>query len=372
MSVRVAIVGVGNCASAFVQGLEFYRNKPWNHGMMQAIIGGISVDDIVPVVAFDIDERKVNKPLKEAIFALPNCCYRMVPEVSFDARVLLAPLFDGVATHMLEYPDVSKTFVPVAGAPDTSIVNTYADLLTEHKVDILINYLPVGSELATHFWATVCIAAKVGMMNCIPVFIASDPVWESRFKAAGVPVLGDDIKSQFGASILSQMLEELAIDRGHIVKQHIQQNSGGNTDFLNMTNKQRLASKKVSKESVITSQYAVRGMPPPAFVHAGPSDYVEVLQDTKVAHINMELQGFGGAPVSVDIKLKVCDSPNSAGVVIDAIRYLRTAQKLGLSGAIHGPSAFLCKHPPTPLTFENAKRECENLSCTRESSIMRL
>lgn len=370
MPVRVAIVGVGNCASALVQGLEYYKNARIASGVMQPVIGGLTVADIEPVVAFDIDSRKVGKPLKEAIFEEPNCCYRMVQTVEFSAPVLLGPVLDGVAPHMRDHPDPKTTFLPlVHGQPD---VCAYANILTAHKVDILVNYLPVGSQKATEFWAEVCMASKVGLMNCIPVFIASDEKWATRFRIAGVPVLGDDIKSQFGASILSQMLEELAIDRGHIVKQHIQQNSGGNTDFLNMTSKERLASKKVSKESVIKSQYTLRGMPEPEFVHAGPSDYVEVYRDTKVAHINMELNGFGGAPVSLDVKLKVCDSPNSAGVVIDAIRYLRAAQVLGISGAIQGPSAFLCKHPPTPLTFEHAKRECESLSQMREGSVMKL
>jgi myo-inositol-1-phosphate synthase len=229
----------------------------------------------------------------------------------------------------------------------------FAEDLKSFKVDVLINYLPVGSETATRFWASVCLRARVPLVNCIPVFIASDPVWSQRFRDAHVALIGDDMKSQFGASVLSQALQELAEARGHRVKVHIQQNSGGNTDFLNMVNTSRLASKKVSKENVLRDHGIA-----PDFLHAGPSDYVRIYGDTKVAHFHLELEGFCGSPVKLDARLEVQDSPNSAGVVIDALRYVKLAQDTGRFGALEGPSAFTQKSPPVSMSLADATRAC--------------
>ena len=347
--IRVGLVGIGNCASALLQGLEYYGNAEHNNslrGLTEAFIGPYPITSVEVVLAFDVDKRKVNRPLEEAIYAGNNCCYTMVPRIYNSVKVLCAPILDGVSEHMKESfcPEES----PVAETPEAM-----AQILTEAKLDVLVNYLPVGSEQATKFWAETCVLAKVAMMNCIPVFIASDPVYADKFREAGVPLIGDDIKSQFGASIVSQVLEELAIDRGHTVVYHVQQNTGGNTDFKNMLNQSRLVSKKISKENVIRSQHALRGEHAP-FVHAGPSDYVEVYGDTKICQLDLELKGFGGAPVHLDLKLRVQDSPNSAGVVIDGIRYLKLAQDKGLAGPLD-VSSFLCKHPPTATRFGQAK-----------------
>jgi myo-inositol-1-phosphate synthase len=237
------------------------------------------------------------------------------------------------------------------------LISHYAGILTTSDINVLVNYLPVGSQKATEFWAEVCLKAKVAMVNCIPVFLASNPVWNQRFKQAKVAIIGDDMKSQFGASVLSQMFQELAESRGHKVKIHVQQNSGGNTDFFNMTNQSRLASKKISKENVLRSHGAE-----PDFLHAGPSDYIRVFKDTKVATFRLELEGFGGAPVILDARLQVQDSPNSAGVVIDAIRYVMVAQESGIYGALEGPSAFTQKSPPVQMPLADAIKECDALS----------
>lgn len=362
MPIRVALVGVGNCASALVQGVHKYREpEGLRDGLMSASIGGYRPGDISFAVAFDVDRRKVGRPLREAILAQPNCCWPVDTSVStsgdsrFAGVVHQAPRLDGVSDHML------SAFQPLE-RDEPADVARFAKLLGDFQVDVLINYLPVGSQLATEFWAEVCLSAKVAMVNCIPVFIASDPAWSKRFEDAGVPIIGDDMKSQFGASILSQMLQELAFSRGHRVLCHVQQNSGGNTDFLNMTNQHRLASKKTSKENVIKSQHIIRGIdvdgPAGTFVHAGPSDYIQYYGDTKIAHFHLELEGFGGAPVALDARLKVEDSPNSAGVVIDAVRYLQVAREMGISGALKGASAFTQKSPPVQMTMDAAMHEC--------------
>lgn len=274
--------------------------------------------------------------------------------------VTSAPVLDGVAPHMLEAP-AHASFRLTAAPPATrdAILRELADA----RVDVVVNYLPVGSQRATEFWAEVCLEGGIAFCNCIPVFIASDPAWEARFVAAGLPLIGDDMRSQFGASVLSQMLQELAFDRGHTVRAHIQQNVGGNTDFLNMTDRSRLASKKVSKENVIRAQNEIRGVPTEgSFLFAGPSDYISHYGDQKVATFRLELEGFGGAPVTLDARLAVQDSPNSAGVVIDAVRFLKVARELGLRGSLRGASAFTQKSPPEQLMFKDAKAECDALA----------
>lgn len=360
--IRVAIVGLGNCASALVQGKYFYQDKDADKipGIMFSDIGGYRPSDIEFVVGFDVDHRKVGKTIGEAIFALPNCTMVFQKDVPCDALVHMAPVLDGVAPHMLDEPE-DKSF-RVANYPDPDrdfILKT----LRDNQVDIIINYLPVGSQKATEFWAEICLEAKIPFLNCIPVFIASDPVWEQKFIDVGIPLVGDDMRSQFGASILSAMLQQLALERGHIVNCHIQTNSGGNTDFLSMMDKQRLQSKKKSKTNVITSQSELQNYEDkPDSIHAGPSEYIPYLKDNKVAHFRLEMEGFGGAPVTLDARLSVIDSPNSAGVVIDAIRFLKVAREMGIVGALRGPSAWTQKTPPMQMKTYDAKAECEALA----------
>lgn len=361
---RVAIVGVGNCASALIQGVHYYSNREDVSGLVRSSIGGYKVKDIDFVIGFDVDKRKIGLPLQKAIFEKPNCCLRMSTSVMTDTSgrfsgiVEEAPRFDGVSKHM-EATDINDTRGFLVDTQNEFVAQDLLDLyakfstLLRDKVDVLVNYLPVGSQEATEFWAHVCIFAKVPMVNCIPVFIASDPSWAKAFETNQVAVIGDDMKSQFGASILSQAFQELAMSRGHRVKCHIQQNSGGNTDFRNMLNQERLASKKISKENVL-NEHGEK----PEYVHAGPSDYIEYYGDTKVATFHLELEGFCGSPVVLDAKLTVQDSPNSAGVVIDAIRYVRAAQNMGIYGALKGPSAFTQKTPPEPMPLAEAIREC--------------
>ncbi|MGP1515644.1 MAG: inositol-3-phosphate synthase [Bacteroidales bacterium] len=365
--IKIAIAGIGNCASALIQGLEYYSHfdDPCTpEGMMANSIGGYTAKDIEVVAAFDIDARKVGKTLDEAIYAKPNCTIDIIEPDKFPKSKIIvqkAPVMDGVSQHMTDYDKYPKenTFVVDTEHEPVDVVK----VLEETNADILIDYLPVGSEQGVKFYAQCAIDAKVAFLNCIPVFIASDPEWEQKFIEAGLPLIGDDMKSQFGASILSQMLQELAFARGHKVKCHIQQNCGGNTDFLNMMNQNRLKSKKISKENVIRCQNDIRNIPTDdSFLHAGPSEYIPFYKDNKIATFHLELEGFGGSPVVFDARLSVIDSPNSAGVVIDAIRYLKVARELGITGSLHGASAFTQKTPPFPMTFEDAQYECRMLS----------
>lgn len=358
MTIRVAIVGVGNCASSLYQGIEYYSKKD-PQGLMKSSIGGYEIKDIEVVAAFDVDSRKVGRVFKEAMIALPNCTpmyadYESLPE---GPVVQMGVVLDGVAPHMVEVSE--EEGFRVSDSESVDVVKT----LCESGADILINYLPVGSQKATEFYAQCCLDAKIAFMNCIPVFIASNPEWEQKFVDAGLPIVGDDMKSQYGASIFSQMIQELAFARGHKVRCHIQRNIGGNTDFLNMIDQTRLKSKKISKENVIKSQNRIRNVPvDESFLHAGPSEYIRWYKDNKVANFRVEMEGFMGAPVILDAQLSVMDSPNSAGVVIDAIRYLKVAKELGLRGSLRGPSAFTQKSPPLQMTFEDAVSECDALS----------
>jgi myo-inositol-1-phosphate synthase len=266
----------------------------------------------------------------------------------------MSPVFDGVSDHMLEQPERFGFRISNEDACDV------VQVLRDTKADILLNYLPVGSQTATEFLAECCLEAKVSLLNCIPVFIASNPHWEQRFIDAGIPLVGDDMRSQVGASVLSQVLQELAFDRGAVVKYHQQLNVGGNSDFNNMMVQSRLASKKISKENVIRAQNDIRGIPvDDDALFAGPSTFIPHLKDNKVAYFKIELEGFGGAPIEIDAKLSVQDSENSAGVVIDAIRYLKVAREEGIVGALRGPSAWTQKTPPQQLMYADAKAECE-------------
>jgi len=357
--IKIAIVGVGNCFSSLYQGLEYYKNSDEDNipGVMWANIGGYRPSDIEVVAAYDVDVRKVGKPVGEAIFELPNCARVFQAKVPKGPVVQMGHVLDGVSTHMQEQP--KELGFRLSKAKPVDIVKS----LKESKADIIINYLPVGSQQATEFYAQAAIDAGVAFLNCIPVFIASNPKWEQKFIDAKLPIIGDDMRSQLGASVLSQVLQELAFDRGLDVDFHQQLNIGGNTDFNNMMVQSRLASKKKSKENVIRAQNDIRGIPVKEHsLFAGPSTYLPYLKDNKVAYFNLRLRGFGNAPIDIDVKLSVQDSENSAGVVIDAIRYLKVAKELGVVGALRGPSAWTQKTPPQQMMYADAKKECEALA----------
>ena len=364
--IRIGVVGVGNCFSSLYQGINYYHEHDEEiiPGVSYKRIGDYHPSDIHVVAAFDIDRRKVGRPVAEAIFAKPNCARVFQEKLPEGPIVQMGHVLDGVSEHMMTYPEDERFAISNEEPVDV------ARILKEREVQILLNYLPVGSQKATEFYAECAIAAGVGFCNCIPVFIASDPIWEKRFVDAGLCLIGDDMKSQFGASILSQILQELAFNRGMTVQFHQQINIGGNTDFLNMMNQDRLASKKISKENVIRAQNDLRGIPVPKnALFAGPSTYIPYLKDNKIAYYNIRMQGFGGAEVVLDAKLSVQDSENSAGVVIDAVRFLRVAQEMKLTGSLRGPSAMTQKTPPLNLTFEDAKRECDMLARRELSEI---
>jgi myo-inositol-1-phosphate synthase len=357
--IRIAVVGVGNCSSALLQGINYYRHRNQKDvpGVMYPDIGEYAADDIEVVAAFDVDKRKVGIPIREAIFSDPNNTTTFHTEIDDDTVVEMGIPLDGIAAHMADYhEDVN---FKVSNEPHADITR----ILKDREVDIVVNYLPVGSQKATEFYVNAAIQADVAFLNCIPVFIASNPVWEKRFVDAGLPIIGDDMKSQFGASILSQILQETLFNRGHSVEFHQQLNVGGNSDFANMMDQSRLASKKISKENVIRSQNDIRGIPVPKDgIYAGPSTFIPYLKDNKVAYIKVLAKGFGGAPVEIDCKLSVQDSPNSAGVVIDAIRFLKVAREMGIVGSLRGPSAWTQKTPPKQMTIEDAKLECDALA----------
>jgi len=356
--IRVAIAGVGNCASALVQGIEYYRDperisgEDCIPGLIHLDVGGYLPGDIEIVAAFDIDRRKVGLPLREAIFSPPNCTPRFAPSIPPEVPVVrMGPVLDGVARHMREYPE-ERTFLPSDDAPcDVGAV------LRESGAEVLVSYLPVGSEEAARFYAEACLSAGVSLVNCIPVFIASDPAWADRFRERKIPIIGDDIKSQLGATIVHRSLARLFSERGIRVRNTYQLNTGGNTDFLNMLNRERLRSKKISKTEAVTS---VLGHPiGDDAVHIGPSDYVPWQKDNKLCFLRIEGEGFGGLPIELELRLSVTDSPNSAGVGIDAIRFCRLGREMGLGGPLTAPSAYFMKHPAMQLTDDDARRELE-------------
>lgn len=361
--IKVAVVGVGNCFSALYQGLEYYKDHDEDAegssipGVMFSRIGGYHPADIQIVAAFDVDRRKVGRPVGEAIFAHPNCARVFCPDVPDGPIVQMAPVMDGVSEYMKTQPEKYGFRLSNEDISDID------QILRDSKAEILINYLPVGSQEATEFWANKCIEYGISFLNCIPVLDVNHPEWETKFINAGVPYIGSDMKSQFGASILSQMLQELAFSRGMQVDFHQQLNVGGNTDFNNMMVQNRLKHKKVSKENVIRAQNDIRGIPvDEEALFAGPSTFIPYLKDNKVAYFNLHLRGFGDAPITVDVKLSVQDSENSSGVVIDALRYLKVAREIGIVGCLRGPSAFTQKSPPKQLTYEESYYECEMLS----------
>jgi len=355
--IRIAIAGIGNCASSLLQGIEYCRRKGSRDaiGLMHWDIGGYSPCDIEVVAAFDIDERKVGKDVNRAIFERPNCTKIFCPKMPLSGvRVGMGSIQDGISEHMLEN-DPAYTFLPSDEKEPSR--ESVAKRLVDSKADMLLNYLPVGSENATRFYASCALDAGIGFINNIPVFIASDPDWSRKFAQKKLPIIGDDIKAQLGATITHRVLTDLFRKRGVKLERTYQLNTGGNTDFLNMLNRERLASKKVSKTEAVQ---AVAGIPlDPRNIHIGPSDYVPWQDDQKVCFIRMEGKLFGNVPMNLDVRLSVEDSPNSAGVVIDAIRCCRLALDRRIGGVLHGPSAFYCKHPPRQFTDDTALRMTE-------------
>ncbi len=352
--IRVAIAGVGNCASSLVQGVEYYQDRRGAavEGVMRQSIGGYVCGDVEFVAAFDIDRRKVGRPLEEAIFAKPNCTriFQAALPVS-NVIVQAGPVLDGVAEHMADYPD--DVAFRCADLQPTDI----ATALRASGAEVLLCYLPVGSEQAVKHYAQACLDAGVAMINCVPVFLASNPEWAQKFRDAGLPIIGDDIKSQVGATIVHRELARLFADRGVGLDRTYQLNTGGNTDFLNMLERSRLRSKKISKTESVQSQLDERL--DARDIHIGPSDYVPWQHDNKVCFIRMEGRGFGGAPIELELRLSVQDSPNSAGVVIDAIRCVKLALERGEAGPLVAPSAYYMKSPPRQFRDSVARDACD-------------
>ncbi|MCX7991411.1 MAG: inositol-3-phosphate synthase [Proteobacteria bacterium] len=356
--IRVGIVGVGNCASSLVQGVFYYSqlkddDSDASLGLMHRNLGGYFPSDIRFVSAFDIDARKVGKRLNEAIFSKPNCTKTIFKDIpALDVVVEMGEPLDGIAEHMKNYPE-DRRFV-LADKPPCDIVR----ILKETKTEILINYLPVGAERAVEYYANACLEAGTAFINCVPVFIASDKEWAKKFEERNIPVIGDDIKSQIGATIIHRVLAKLFSDRGVKIDNTYQMNVGGNTDFLNMLERSRLKSKKISKTEAVQSQ-----LDKPLeneHIHIGPSDYVPFLNDNKICFLRIEGRGFGNIKVDLELRLSVEDSPNSAGVVIDAIRCCKLALDRKVGGVLKSPSAYFMKHPPEQYYDDMARERVES------------
>jgi myo-inositol-1-phosphate synthase len=343
--VRVGIVGVGNCASSFVQGISFYGDSSANEpppGLMNLDLGGYHVGDIEIASAFDVHAGKVDRDVADAIFAPPNNTLTFAKPEPTGVQVRRGPTLDGIGKYLADTIEESPEKVcDVAG------------VLSETGTEVLVSYLPVGSQAATEFYAEAALEAGCAFVNCVPVFIASKPEWRRRFEDKGLPIVGDDIKSQVGATIVHRVLANLFRDRGVRLDRTYQLNFGGNTDFLNMLERERLESKKISKTQAVASQLDTPMAP--GDIHIGPSDFVPWLTDRKFAHIRLEGTTFGGVPLNVELKLEVWDSPNSAGVVIDAVRCAKLALDRGVGGALTGPSAYFMKSPPQQFTDHEAQ-----------------
>ena len=348
-TINVAIVGVGNCASSLVQGVHYYKNAKEDEfvpGLMHVNLGGYHISDINFVAAFDIDKNKVGKDLAQAIFTKPNNTIEFCDVPKTGIRVERGMTHDGLGKYLSQ-------IITKAPGPTANIV----DILKKTETDVVINYLPVGSEEATKWYVEQVLTAGCGFINCIPVFIAREPYWQNRFAEHRLPLIGDDIKSQVGATITHRLLTKLFRDRGVRLERTYQLNFGGNTDFYNMLERERLESKKISKTNAITSQldYVLD----PDNIHVGPSDYVPWLADRKFCYVKMEGRAFGDVPLNLELKMEVWDSPNSAGVVIDAIRCCKQALDRGLIGTVVGPSAYFMKSPPIQYSDEEARIKTE-------------
>ncbi len=355
--IRIAVAGVGNCFSSLWQGINYYKDKSPEEaiGLMHWDLGGYLPGDIDVVAAFDIDRRKVGRDVAEAIFAPPNCTTVFcedIPETG--VKVQMGRVLDGFSEHMRDYPEEYTFVLADEAEPEKDDV---VKVLKDSGAEILLNYLPVGSEEAVRFYAECALEAGVAFINNMPVFIASDPAWAGRFEAAGIPIIGDDIKSQVGATITHRVLANLFKRRGVKLERTYQLNTGGNTDFLNMLNRHRLKSKKLSKTEAVQSMLP---QPLPAEnIHIGPSDYVPWQKDNKVAFIRMEGKLFGDVPMNLELRLSVEDSPNSAGVAIDSIRCCKLALERGIGGPLLSPSAYFMKHPPQQMTDDQAWENTE-------------
>jgi len=350
--VRVAIIGVGNCASSLIQGVEYYKNareRNFVPGVMHVNLGGYHIRDIEFVAAFDIDKNKVGRDLAEAIFTTPNNTTRFAAVPRLNVKVHRGMTHDGLGRYLSEK-------IEKAPGPTSDIVG----ILKQTRADVVVNYLPVGSEMATKWYVEQVLDAGCALVNCIPVFIASQPYWQKRFEERNLPLIGDDIKSQVGATILHRTLVNLFLDRGMPIDRTYQLNTGGNTDFLNMLERERLDSKKKSKTVAVVSQVKNRGLDiDPANVHIGPSDYVAWQKDNKICFLRIESRHFGDVPMNLECRLSVEDSPNSAGIVIDAVRCAKMALIHGLKGVLRAPSAYFMKSPPEQFTDTESKSMTE-------------
>ena len=350
--IRIAIIGIGNCASSLIQGIYYYKDKKPDDaiGLMHWEIGGYKPSDMEIVAAFDIDARKVGMDVNEAIYASPNCTCIFCPDINpCGVKVEMGCLLDGVAPHMADYPE-EHTFV-VSEEPEKG-KEEIVKILRETQTEILLNYLPVGSEKAVRFYAECALEAGCAFINCMPVFIVSNQEWAARFEEKGIPMVGDDIKAQIGATITHRTLANLFRERGVELERTYQLNTGGNTDFLNMLNRNRLDSKKESKTEAVQSVLGERL--DPDNIHIGPSDYVPWKKDNKLCFLRMEGKSFGDVPLNIELRLSVEDSPNSAGCVIDAIRCCKLALERGIGGQLTSISAYTMKHPPEQFTDDVA------------------
>lgn len=349
--IRIAIVGVGNCATSLLQGIDYYsqyKDRDGHLGLMHYDLAGYLPEDIELGAAFDVDERKVGKRVDLALNAQPNCAFPIRRRIARSGVIVqMGHVLDGVADHMKTFPR-ERTFVPARKKPVDVV-----QVLRDAGAQILLNYLPVGSEQATRFYAECCLEAGVAMINCIPVFIVSDPHWAARFEERGLPCVGDDVKSQIGATIVHRMLTRLFTERGIRLERTYQLNTGGNTDFLNMLSRDRLESKRISKTDAVQSQ--LDHPLPDENIHIGPSDYVPWQKDNKVCFLRMEGRGFAGVPMDLELRLSVQDSPNSGGVTIDAIRCCRLALDRGVAGPLKSISSYTMKHPPVQHTDAKAR-----------------
>ncbi len=345
--IRLAIAGVGNCASALVQGLDYYRGGHTTEGLLHEQIGPYKIDDIEIVAAFDIDKRKVGRPLHEAISALPNCAKTFIKPVRrWPLKVKMGPVLDGVSKLSQTFPESERIVVAAEKSVDI------AEELRKTRASVLVCFLPVGSKNAVEAYAEACLEAQVSFVNCIPVFIASDKKWAARFKKRGLPVVGDDIKSQVGATAVHRALMRLLSEKGAAPVSTYQLNVGGNTDFLNMLERPRLEQKKISKTEAVQSQ--ISNTLPSKSIHIGPSDYVPFLKDQKQCFLKIDWVGFGGIQNGLELRLTVEDSPNSAGVAIDAIRCAQLAMDKGIGGALDAVSSFSMKHPTHQVSDSEA------------------
>jgi myo-inositol-1-phosphate synthase len=359
--IRIAIARVGNCASALVQGIHYYAGTMAHDGpeaaigLMHPVVGDYRPGDVKVVAAIDVDQRKVGRPLHEALFAPPNNTKVFCRDFRYDGvTVAMGNVLDGVSSHMAQYPEHQRFVVADRASAAPAEIQA---LLRDSGTDILMSYLPVGSQKATEFYAECCLATGVSLINCIPVFIVSHSAWAKRFRQAGIPCIGDDVKAQVGATIVHRVLARMMQERGATIDATYQLNIGGNTDFLNMLNPDRLTSKRVSKTEAVQSQLDIPL--PPDQVHIGPSDYVPWQKDNKVCFLRIEGRGFGGVPMNLELRLSVEDSPNSAGETIDAIRCCKLAREHRLAGPLNAVCAYTMKHPPVQYTDNQAHEMLE-------------